>query len=98
MVRPQDKKKISKLLRVLIKHPEGLWLRQISKDTKIAPSTVHYYINQTLSEIVENIGVKDKKGKYFGLRIVRLKPKIIENAEKGGLENIFHFLKLSKKI
>ncbi len=98
MVRPQDKKKISKLLRILIKHPEGLWLRQISKDTGIAPSTVHYYITRTLSEIMENIGVKDKKGKYFGLRIIRLKPKVIEAGEKGGLETIFEFLKLSKKI
>ncbi len=98
MVRTQDKKKISKILNILIKHPEGLWLRQISKYTGIAPSTVHYYINQTLSEIIENIGVKDKNGGYFGLRIIRLKPKIIENAEKKGLNDIFNFLKLSKKI
>jgi hypothetical protein len=97
MVKGRDMNKIKKIVLVLIKNPEGLWIRQISKETGLALSTVHYYINQVIDDLVDNIGTKDKKGHYFGLRIIRLKPKIKENIENEGLEKIYKFLKMYKK-
>ena len=98
MVKEKDLKKIKKILLILVKNPEGLWIRQISRETGIALSTTHYYINQVVDGFIENIGVKDKKGQYFGVRIIRLKQKIRENIEKEGLEKVYQFLKMSNKI
>lgn len=98
MVRAKDVNKINKILVVLLKNPEGLWIRQIAKETNLALPTVHYYINKVINEIIENIGVKDRKGRYFGLRIIKLKPKIKDNIEKNGVKEIINFLKMSKKI
>ncbi|RLJ02159.1 MAG: hypothetical protein DRP10_02105 [Candidatus Aenigmatarchaeota archaeon] len=98
MVKKKDIKKIRKILMILTKNPEGLWIRQLARETDLALSTVHYYINCVLDEFIENIGVKDKNGKYFGLRFVKLKPKIRETIEKDGLKKVYKFLEMSKKM
>ena len=98
MVREKDLKKLRKILLVLSKNPEGLWLRQLAKESGLALSTIHYYINTIIDDITVSLGVKDKTGRYFGLRIIRLKPKIQELVEKGEFDKIYKFLKLSNKI
>ncbi len=97
MVRTLDKLKLEKFLNVLVKHPEGLWVRKIAKETHISPSTVEYYLQHILSGIIDNIGVKDNKDRYFGLRIIKLKPKIIESIKKEGFEKVYKYLEFSKK-
>jgi len=92
----KETKKINKILFILAKNPEGLWIRQITRETKMPLSTVHYYIDKVINEIVDNIGVKDKKGKYFGLRIIRLKPKIRDLIEKKEMKKIYKILKICK--
>ncbi len=96
MVKEKDRKKIKKILLTLVKTSEGLWVREIARETGIAKSTVHYYIDKVINEIIENIGVKDKSGRYFGVRIIRLKPKIRDTIEKEGLKKVYKFLKISK--
>jgi hypothetical protein len=98
MVRGKDTTKINKIINVLLKYPEGVWIRRISKESKLAVSTVHFYIDSVLSDLIENIGAKDKKGKYFGLRIVKLRPKIRETIEKKGSKIVFNYLKMYNKI
>ena len=98
MVRNKDPTKINKIFKVLLKNPEGLWLRQISKESNLAPATVHFYIENILGDIVDNIGVKNKEGKYFGVRVIRLKPKIIETIKKEGLNKVYKYLKMYSKI
>jgi hypothetical protein len=98
MSKKKDIVKINKIIKILVKYPEGVWIRQISKESNLAVSTVHYYITQILDEIIDNIGVKDKKSRYFGIRIIKLKPKIRETIEKKGFENIYNYLKMYNKI
>ncbi len=98
MVRKVDKQKIEKILKILVKYPDGLWIRKLSRETNLAPSTIEYYIHYIIFEITESIGVKDKNGKYFGLRIIKLKPKILETIKKEGFKKIYEFLEFSKKI
>lgn len=98
MKREKDLKKVKKILQVLSNNPEGLWIRQMSKESGIALSTVHYYINNILDELVENIGVKDARGRYFGVRIIRLKPKIREIVSSGDFEKVYKFLKMAHKL
>ena len=97
MVRSIDKQKLERILSILVKYPDGIWVRKIGKETALSPSTVEYYLHHTISGIIDNIGVKDKKGRYFGLRIIKLKPNIIELIEKEGFEKIHKYLEFSKK-
>jgi hypothetical protein len=90
--------RITRIVSLLAANPDGLWLRQLSMQTKIPPASLHRYIENELFDIVDSLGVKDDKGKYFGLRIIRLKPKITEVIETGGIDKLRSFLEMSKKI
>jgi hypothetical protein len=94
----QKQSRINKIVGVLASNPEGVWLRQLAHDTKIPPASLHRYIEKDLLDIVDSLGVKDANGKYFGLRIIRLKPKIIEVIETGGMDKLKNFLEMSKNI
>jgi len=97
-MREKDLSKISRIIRVLLKYPEGVWIRRISRESKLPVSTVHFYIDNVLSDLIENIGARDRKGKFFGLRIVKLKPKVRESVEKKGLKIVFNYLKMYNKV
>ena len=90
--------KINKIIKVLIKHPEGIWLRYLAKETKIPPATLYRYLERELEFFIENVGIKNKKGRYFGLRVVRLKPKIREAIEKEGLKKVYKYLEIYSKL
>lgn len=90
--------RVNKIIGLLASNPEGMWLRQLAIETDIPISTLHRYIEYELQDIVESVGVKDERGKYFGLRIIRLKPKIIEVIESGGIEKLKNFLEMSKNM
>ena len=97
-MREKDLSKISRIIRVLLKYPEGVWIRRISRESKLPVSTVHFYIDNVLGDLIENIGARDRKGKFFGLRIVKLKPKVRESVERKGLKIVFNYLKMYNKV
>lgn len=72
MARKIDREKVSKILDVLKKYPEGIWFRQLVRETGLPASTVHFYLKK-LSGIVESIGYVNEEGKFVGVRIVRIK-------------------------
>jgi len=90
--------RVNKIIGLLIANPQGMWLRQLAIETNIPISTLHRYIEYELQDIVESVGVKDERGKYFGLRIIRLKPKIVEVIESGGMEKLKSFLEMSRHM
>ena len=98
MSRKKDIKKINKIIKVLLKYPDGIWIRRISSESKISVSTIHFYLDNVLNDIVENIGVKNSKGQYFGLRIIKLKPKVKDSIEKKGLKIVLDYLRMYNKI
>ncbi len=66
-----DPRKIEKIVEVLRKHPDGLWMMEIARLTGIPKSTVHRYIQSYLSDVVEEVR------NYSGLiRTYRLKKTI----------------------
>jgi len=89
--------RIDKIISLLVASPDGLWLREIAKKTKIPIATLHRYIESDLADVVDSLGVKDEKGRHFGLRIIRLKPKILDVVESGGIEKLRNFLEMSRK-
>jgi DNA-binding IclR family transcriptional regulator len=79
----QDLKKIKRIIRVLLANPDGIWLRKLSRESKLPLSTVHYYLEGTMANMVENIGARDEEGHFFGLRLVRLKNGIFSQLRNG---------------
>jgi predicted DNA-binding transcriptional regulator YafY len=90
--------RLNKIIKCLSAHPDGMWLRQLGAETKIPPATIHRYLERELKDVIENIGVKDGKGNYFGLRIIRLKPSVQSIVEREGPDKVYKFLKLSKQL
>lgn len=64
-----DAVKINAIRKILTNKPEGLWVREIARRTKLDKSTVSIYLSKHMSSEIEE--VYPIKGKL--VRIVRLK-------------------------
>ncbi|MFQ6054876.1 MAG: winged helix-turn-helix transcriptional regulator [Methanosarcinales archaeon] len=60
---------MEKIKNILRANPQGLWIREIARKTKISKSTVHLYVNKYLADELENT----MKVKGNLIRFVRLK-------------------------
>ena len=72
MARKLNREKIRKILEILRKYPDGIWFRQLVRESGLAPSTVYFYLKK-LGGAVENLGYVDEEGRFVGVRIIRLK-------------------------
>lgn len=92
-----DFKKIKKIVEVLLKNPDGLWLRKLSRESGVPLSTVHYYLDSILGNVVENVGARDEEGKFFGVRIIRLKKGVFRKLSNGDSgKNLIKLLKTTQ--
>lgn len=92
-----DFKKIKRIIAILLNNPDGIWLRKLSRDSKLSPSTVHYYLDGILSNVIDNIGARDEDGKFFGIRLIRLKNGIFSKlSEDNSEENLRKILKTAE--
>ena len=71
-MRTSDKAKIEKILKSLRKHPEGTYLSEIARETKLAKSTVSYLLTKHFSKKT----VLVKKSKAFKLFKLKTKTSI----------------------
>lgn len=69
MVRTVDSGKIEKILDSLKSHPEGTYVSEIARETKLAKSTVSFLLNAHLKGKTEET-ITGKKGLF---KIIRLK-------------------------
>ena len=69
MARKPDKEKINKIINILKKHPEGTYVSQISRETKLPKTTVSYLLNTKLKDDIKEI-ILGQKGLF---KIVKLK-------------------------
>ena len=65
-----DPRKIEKIVEALRRNPDGLWVMEIARITRIPKSTVHRYIQEYLKDWVEE--TRDFSGL---LKVYRLKHK-----------------------
>jgi len=89
-----DPKKMRGIIQVLLNHQEGIWIRQIAKEANVHPTTATKYIEGVLMPMVEIqlLGVNTVKPL---LKVVRLKPIVIEKLEQGQkISEILRFLDL----
>ena len=87
-----DERKVLSIVQVLLSHPDGLWLRQLAREAQVSPSTVTRYLDTGLRSLVEDTPVGGEKPL---LRVVKLKPFVIERLEAGQtLADIMRILRL----
>ncbi len=92
-----DEKKISAILGVLLANQDGMWIRRIALETGLAPNTVRYYVASVLQPLVEDTALGGG-GKPL-LRVIRLKPFVIERLQQGqDINQIMKFMKLLNKM
>lgn len=90
-----DMNKVISIANVLLKYPEGLWLRKIAKKANLHPNTVSNYINTVLSPLVEDIALGDDEKPI--LRVIRIKPSIYEKIQKGkSIQELIEFSQIIK--
>lgn len=68
MKKGPDKNKIAKLEAVLRKNPQGLWIREISRQAKISKSTTHRYLTEYMKEQIEEISNVNDLVKFVKLK------------------------------
>ncbi len=86
-----DLDKLERLVNTLRKYPDGIWLRKISRESSLPVSTVHYYINEVIDSLVESKGAKDSEGRYFGIRLIKLREGVKKQLSSG--KPLEYFLK-----
>ncbi|MBI4019125.1 MAG: hypothetical protein HY364_02630 [Candidatus Aenigmarchaeota archaeon] len=87
-----DGKKISSIISALARNPDGLWLRQLSRDTGLSATTVGTYIGGILEPLLEETSLGS--GSRPMLRVIRLKPYVLQKIAEG--RSIGEILKMLK--
>jgi len=83
MVKPKnDPQKIIKIVQVLSKYPEGVWIRRIAKEANVNHKTVSRYLAGPLATLVEESSLGNAEAKPL-MRIVRLKPMVLDRLHQG---------------
>lgn len=78
-----DIEKVKTIINTLRQYNEGLWLRKLSRECEIPVSTLHYYIDYYLNDLVTSRGAKKKEGRYLGIRVIQLKEGVKEKLQNG---------------
>ena len=92
-----DKEKIGKIIGILASNPDGIWIRQIARDTGIHHSTVTKYIDTLLQPMIEDVSLGGH-GKPL-LRVIRLKPFVLERLQEGKtIDQVMKLLHLMDKL
>jgi hypothetical protein len=89
-----DPRKVELILRILKTYKDGIWLRNLAKETGLPLSTVVYYIDRFLDYFIENLGYRDASGRFIGIRIVKLKP----DKENVTTSDILHYWAVKRRI
>lgn len=81
-VKTHDIAKIKQIMVVLMRNPDGVWLRRLASEAKVPLTTVHRYLEGPILPFIDNMGIKTDKG-FFGVRVIKLKPGILKQLEQG---------------
>jgi len=92
-----DNKKIVAIVGVLVKNPDGLWLRNIARETGLHPLTVSRYLDTILRPLIEDVSLRSEKKSI--LRVVKLKPFVFEKLQEGrNIQQILRLLRLMESV
>ena len=91
-----DKGKISRIVSVLYSHQDGVWIRQIARETSMHHNTVTKYVDTVMKPLVEDVSL-GRQSKPM-LRVIRLKPLVVQKLQEGrSLDQILRLLEIIKE-
>lgn len=76
-----DNSKINNIVSVLVRYPDGIWLRRLAEETGLNHATVAKYIVRALKPLVEDTSLGGTAKPL--LRVIKLKPAVLEELQKG---------------
>jgi predicted transcriptional regulator len=66
--------KMEKIIKILEKvGKRGIWIRELSRQTKMPVSTIHYYLNKYLEDRIEIQNVKIGEFSHKQMKLIKLK-------------------------
>ncbi|MBI4014775.1 MAG: hypothetical protein HY365_02370 [Candidatus Aenigmarchaeota archaeon] len=89
-----DGRKISSIVSVLVRNPDGIWVRQIARELKISPMTVSKYAAGILKPLLEETRLG--AGQKTMLLVLRLKPVVLQQIRQG--RDINEIMKTARTI
>ena len=90
-----DPQRIARILAILAKHPEGIWLRKLAQESGMTHATVGKYVDGPLAPVVEVTALGEKPL----LKVVRLKPAVQQKLGEGlTLEQVMRLMNLIGKV
>lgn len=78
-----DLNKVENIIDTLRRFPQGIWLRKLSRESEMPPSTVKYYLDEIIDSFIDSQGARDDEGNFFGIRLIKLKDGIKKQLESG---------------
>lgn len=73
MAKPLDKDRLNKIIKIVEKSGEGgIWIRELSRQSKIPVATVHYYIKKHLQNKVKIESARIGGIEHKQMKIVRM--------------------------
>ena len=84
---------VKRLISVLFKNPDGVWLSRLSRLSGVPLSTTSYYLNNQIRVLVDERTVGGEKPL---VRVISLKPRVLEGLSEG--KSVSSLLKLMKLI
>lgn len=92
-----DNRKIVAIVGVLVNNPDGLWLRNIARETGLHPLTVSKYLDTILRPLVEETSLRSEKKPI--LRVIKLKPFVLEKLQEGrNIQQVLRLLRLMESV
>lgn len=89
-----DPQKIARILAVMVKYPEGLWLRKLAREAGMTHATAGKYISGPLAPMIEITALGEKPL----LKVVRLKPAVVQKLSEGmTIEQVMRLMNILEK-
>lgn len=88
-----NERKIAAIVGILYANQDGIWIRRIAREAGMDNHTVAKYVDTVLKPLVEDVSLAGEKKTM--LRVIRLKPFVIEKLAEGrNIQQILRILKL----
>ena len=92
-----NSQKMGRIMSILAANPDGIWIREIARQCKYSHATVARYVNTALKPFLEDVSLGPSERPL--LRVVRLKPYVIERLQEGkSMDQIMKMMKLIERI
>ena len=92
-----DDRKTARIVGILIRNPDGIWLRRLAEEAELSPTTVSTYLKAIINPLIEEVSIGSCQRPL--LRVIKLKPFVLEKMGEGSnINQIMKFLRMMEKI